>query len=177
MSTESPSQLQTNSTFISKSQENPPIKVIDHIPLSKTMNKSDQMKIFSHLEKKGIFQVYHKKKRDGRIKTRVISTILPHVPLTYPITDDSYIRQKENVLQKTAKPDSQESVIKECPDVDTPPQLPRNETSFNAESPTYSTLDTPAATTPVQPKPVPTEITFSPHSCMRTPKILEKLTP
>ena len=149
MSTESPPQLQTNSAFISKSQENSPIKVIDHIPLSKTMNKSDRMKIFSHLEQKGIFQVYHKKKHDSRIKTRVISTILPHVPLTYPITDDSYVRQMENVQQKPAIPDSQERVIKECPDVDTPPQLSRNETSLNADSPTYSTLDTPAKTTPV----------------------------
>ena len=55
----------------------------------------------------------------------------------------------ENVQQKPAIPDLQERVNKEFPDVDTPPQLSSNGTSLNADPPTYSTLGTPAATTPV----------------------------
>ena len=65
-------------------------------------------------------------------------------------------------------PKLQEGVNEEFPDVDTPPQLSRDETSMGANTTTYSTLGTPADTTPVQPKPVLTEIAFSPQSCMRT---------
>ena len=55
------------------------------------MNKSDGFKLFNHLEQRGVFQVIQKQKHDGTIKKRVISNTLPSVPLTSPITDDSYV--------------------------------------------------------------------------------------
>lgn len=83
----------------------------------------------------------------------------------------------ENILGNPEIPALQERVNEEFPDVDTPPQLSRNDTSMDADTTTYSTLGTPADTTPVQPAPVLTEIAFSPHLCMRTPKYTGKVDP
>ena len=91
-STESSLQLQTHTAVISNSQESSPLNVLNTIPLLVTMNQSDCSKLFSHLEQRKVFQVVQKQKHDGTIKKRVINNTLPSVPLTSPITDDSYVQ-------------------------------------------------------------------------------------
>ena len=77
-----------------------------------------------------------KQKHDGTIKKRVISNTLPSAPLTSLITDNSYVREMENIQGNPAIPELQERVNEEFPDVDTPPQLSRNETSMDADTTT-----------------------------------------
>ena len=83
--------------FVSNSQESPPLNVLDTILLLVTMNQSDRSKLFSHLEQRRVFQVIQKQKRDSTIKKRVINNTLLSVPLTSPITNDSYVREMENI--------------------------------------------------------------------------------
>ena len=107
---------------------------------------------------------------------RVINNTLPSVPLTSPITDNSYVREMEDTQGNPDIPGLQERVNEEFPDVDTPPQLSSGETSLNNNTTIYST-GTPADTTSVQPKLVPKEIAFSPRLCIQTPKYIGKVDP
>ena len=54
--------------------------VVHHEPnfvsLSDLMNRSDTIKIMSHLEKKKIFRTVRRKKRDGTTKSRVVCETL-----------------------------------------------------------------------------------------------------
>ena len=65
------------------------------VPLSKSMTRSDTMKIMSHLEKKKVFKFLKIKKNDGTIKRRLVSDVLPSVPVEAPITSTSYRHYRE----------------------------------------------------------------------------------
>ena len=118
-----------------------------------------------------------KQKHDGTIKKRVISNTLPSAPLTSLITDNSYVREMEKIQGNSDMPGLQERPDEVFPGVNTPPQLSRDEASMDNNITTYSTLGTPADTTPVEPKPVRIEIVFSPRLCIRTPQYIGKVDP
>ena len=69
------------------------------VPLSKLTTRSDTMKMMSHLEKKKVFRILKIKKNDGTIKRRLVSDMLPSIPLETPIPSDSYRHYREATMQ------------------------------------------------------------------------------
>ena len=85
----------------------------------KLINRSNTVKIMSHLEKKKVFRILKTKKKDGTIKRRLVSDMLPSVPLEAPITSESY----RTARSKDIRTDSNERLSRKTVSIEVYPWM------------------------------------------------------